>query len=313
MRRAAALRLVAAGVLLAAVIRLADPAALAGALARAEPGWLVAGGTVALLSNVASALRWRLLAAWLGAPVSPQFALLTYFRAMALNALLPGAVVGGDLFRALALRQAGLPSLDAGLSVLLDRVSGLWVLLAIAACALPFAASSLMFTLPLSPVLTGLLCAAATVLLLAAPLLLAARPPDGARGGRIAGVLARLQSRLRRARALRQYGVQMGASLAVQALSIAALACGGRALGLDLPAGVWAAAAAPVFLMAALPVSVGGWGTREAAAAAVLAAFGVPAAQAVGAAMLYGVFGLLQATLGGALFACRPPALPRPG
>ncbi|MCV4676822.1 lysylphosphatidylglycerol synthase domain-containing protein, partial [Escherichia coli] len=85
----------------------------------------------------------------------------------------------------------------------------------------------------------------------------------------------------------------------------AALAFGGRAVGLDLPAAVWIAAAAPIFLMAALPVSVGGWGTREAAAGVALAAFGVPAAQAVGAALIYGLYGLAQAALGGLMFARR--------
>jgi uncharacterized membrane protein YbhN (UPF0104 family) len=310
MTRAAVLRIAAAGALLAAVIHVAEPAALVDALRRVDRDWLLAGVVAALLSNVASALRWRALTAWLGAAVSPLFALLTYFRAMALNALLPGAVVGGDLYRALALRQSGLPTLDAGLSVLLDRVSGLWVLLLLGAGALPFAASSMALPLPLSPVWIDLSCAAAAVLLLTAPLLLIARP---IKDGRAFAALARLQSRLRRPRVLQQYVLQMGASLLVQALSIAALACGGRALGADLPLAVWAAAAAPIFLMAALPVSVGGWGTREAAAAAVLAAFGVPAAQAVAVALIYGVFGLLQAALGGLLFACRPQAVARAG
>ncbi|WP_019919001.1 lysylphosphatidylglycerol synthase transmembrane domain-containing protein [Methyloversatilis discipulorum] len=310
MTRGAVLRLAAAGVLLAAVIHVAEPAALVDTLRRADRGWLLVGLFAALLSNVASALRWRALTIWLGAVVGPAFALLAYFRAMALNALLPGAVVGGDLYRALALRQAGLPTLDAGLSVLLDRVSGLWVLLALGAGALPFAASSMAFALPLSPVWIDLSCAMANVLLLTAPLLLIARPISG---GRAFATLARVQSRLRRPRVLQQYVLQMVASLVVQALSIAALACGGRALGLDLSPAVWATAAAPIFLMAALPVSVGGWGTREAAAAAVLAAFGVPAAQAVAVALIYGVFGLLQAAFGGALFACRPQAVARAG
>jgi uncharacterized membrane protein YbhN (UPF0104 family) len=310
MTRGAVLRVAAAGVLLAAVIHVAEPAALVDTLRRADRGWLLVGLVAALLSNIASALRWRALTVWLGAAVSPLFALLAYFRAMALNALLPGAVVGGDLYRALALRQAGLPTLDAGLSVLLDRVSGLWVLLVLGAGALPFAASSIALPLPLPPVWIDLSCAAATVLLLTAPLLLIARPISG---GRAFAALARVQSRLRRPRVLQQYVLQMCASLVVQVLSIAALACGGRALGLDLSPAVWAMAAAPIFLMAALPVSVGGWGTREAAAAAVLAVFGVPAAQAVAVALIYGVFGLLQAAVGGVLFVCRPQALARAG
>ena len=82
----------------------------------------------------------------------------------------------------------------------------------------------------------------------------------------------------------------------MQLLSAAALAGGGLALGVALPASVWAWAIAPVFLMAALPVSVGGWGTREAAAVLALAPFGVEAASAVGAALVYGLYGLAQGT-----------------
>ena len=304
MTRAALLRLAVAAVLLFAVVRLVDPSALQSALAGADHRWLAAGCVLALVSNIASALRWRLLTQWLGAAVRPLFALTTYFRAMALNALLPGAVVGGDLFRALALRQAGLPSLDAGLSVVLDRVSGLWVLLSIGAFALPFAQRHLAIALPWPPVLLDVLAVAGGVVLLVAPLALIALRLDPT-GGRIAAALARLQSRLMRPQAVRQYALQMGASLVVQALSIAALAFGGRAVGLDLPAAVWIAAAAPIFLMAALPVSVGGWGTREAAAGVALVAFGVPAAQAVGAALIYGLYGLAQAALGGLMFARR--------
>lgn len=309
MTRGAVLRLVAAGLLLAAVVHVADPAALASSLLRADPRWLFAGLAAALLSNVASALRWRALVTWLGAHIGWPFALLAYFRAMALNALLPGAVVGGDLYRALALRQSGLPALDAGLSVLLDRISGLWVLLAVASAAAPLAAPSLRQALPPGDIV--LPSAVLTLLLLTAPLLLVVRPLDSAPGGRVRAALVRMQSRLRRARVLHQYALQMGASFVVQMLSVAAFACGGRALGIDLPLAAWATAAAPVFLMAALPVSVGGWGTREAAAVAVLAAFAVPAAQAVAVAMLYGAFGLLQAALGGVLFACRPQPLSR--
>ena len=88
----------------------------------------------------------------------------------------------------------------------------------------------------------------------------------------------------------------------MQVLSALALACGGLALGVALPAAVWAWAIAPVFLMAALPVSVGGWGTREAAAVAALAPFAVAAPAAVGVGVIYGVYGLAQGALGALAF-----------
>ncbi|HPK31293.1 MAG TPA: lysylphosphatidylglycerol synthase domain-containing protein, partial [Ottowia sp.] len=72
--------------------------------------------------------------------------------------------------------------------------------------------------------------------------------------------------------------------------------------GVHLGVAAWAFAIAPVFLMAALPVSVGGWGTREAAAVAALAPFGVAPAAAVGVGMIYGLYGVAQALLGALAF-----------
>ena len=90
--------------------------------------------------------------------------------------------------------------------------------------------------------------------------------------------------------------------VAVQVLSAAALAAGAWALGVQATWSAWVFAMAPIFLLAALPVSVGGWGTREAAAVLALAPFGVDAAGAVGAALVYGLYGLVQGGAGALAF-----------
>src|SRR5260221_1025281 len=60
-----------------------------------------------------------------------------YFRGMTMNVLLPGATVSGDLLRGYQLvQQQGNPLLRSGLSVLLDRLSGLWILCAASLVAL---------------------------------------------------------------------------------------------------------------------------------------------------------------------------------
>jgi uncharacterized membrane protein YbhN (UPF0104 family) len=96
--------------------------------------------------------------------------------------------------------------------------------------------------------------------------------------------------------------IQAAASALVQILSAGALALGGLALGIQLPMAAWAFAMAPIFLMAALPVSVGGWGTREAASAAALAPFGVTTAVAVGVGLIYGLYALVQGAMGALAF-----------
>ncbi|HMN66225.1 MAG: flippase-like domain-containing protein [Burkholderiaceae bacterium] len=309
-------RIVLAPLLVAAILWWADPRRVLHEVAGAQPAWLLAGLASSALANFVSAQRWRALAGWLGHRIGAFAAAGLYFRAVAINALLPGAIVGGDVYRAVALNRRGLPALEAGLSVFLDRLSGLWMLVVLGAAAAAWGVADATATaVALAPAAlrapgAGALAALAACLL-AAPALgivvlrrlgatIAAQATTG--NGWRARVAAIAQHR----GAWRQYALQVVASLGVQLLSIGAFALGGRALGIELPAWSWAAVAVPVFLMATLPVSFGGWGTREAAAVVALAAFGIPAASAVGASVLYGLFALAQALAGGVLLATDP-------
>ena len=286
--------------LLAGVLALADPARVVAQLRQAQPGWLLAGLAAGIASNLVSALRWRALAQWLGAPVSARDACRWYFQAIGLNALLPGAVVGGDFYRAVMLRRASHATatvLAPGWSVVLDRVSGLWMLCAIGGLGAAACADVLAPWLRLPAGAFAALMLAGTLLWLALPWAL---PWLLARSR--GGWLAPLRAAAARPDWRRQLIWQALASAAVQVLSALALAGGGLALGVALPAAVWAWAIAPVFLMAALPVSVGGWGTREAAAVAALAPFAVVAPAAVGVGVIYGVYGLAQGALGALAF-----------
>lgn len=299
MKRAhkALLRGLLGGALLVAVIALADPARVLAQLRQAHVGWLLAGLAAAVASNVVSALRWRALARWLGADVSVRDASRWYFQAIGLNALLPGAVLGGDLYRAVVLRRAGQATLASSWSVVLDRVSGLWMLCAIGGLGAALCADVLAPWLRLPAGAFAALMLAGTALWLATPWTLPALL-------RRWGVrwLAPLRAAAQRPDFNRQMGWQALASAAVQVLSAAALAGGGLALGVQLPLAAWAFAIAPVFLMAALPVSVGGWGTREAATVAALAPFGVAAAAAVGVGVIYGLYALVQGAMGALAF-----------
>jgi len=291
--------------LLAGVIWLAKPARLIDQLQHAHAGWLLAGLAAGIASNIVSAWRWCALARWLGAPARFADAGRWYFQAVGLNVLLPGAVVGGDVYRAVMLGRSGANALAASWSVALDRISGLWMLCAIsglgaAACA-PVLTPVIARVLPLSSGTFAGLCVAATAIWLLLPwgllaLLRRWHRPDLPRW------LGPLAQAAQRPDFGAQLAVQMLASTLVQALSGLALASGGLALNVHLSVAVWAFAVAPIFLMATLPVSVGGWGTREAAATAALAPFGVPAVAAVGTGLLYGVFALAQGALGALAF-----------
>ena len=62
------------------------------------------------------------------------------------------------------------------------------------------------------------------------------------------------------------------------------------------------AAAAPIFIMAALPIGVAGFGAREAAAVVVLGFVGVPGDQAFTVGLLYGLAAVVQGILAAPLF-----------
>lgn len=288
------LRIALAPVLLLGVLWFVDLGDVARQLRQAQPGWLAAALASAVASNMVSAWRWRSLVRWLGHGLALGRALRLYFQAMALSALLPGAVVGGDVFRAVALRRGGMETWSAGLSVLLDRLSGLWMLWVLAAVVAAWSwhggaqAALVGWGLPDFGIALPL---AASVLLLALPAAVLWALQRGPLRGRNA-VLAQ------RPDTVGEFGRQLLQSALVQLLSVGALVCCGRALHLDTPYWAYAIAAAPTFLMAALPVSFGGWGTREAAAALSLAPFGVASASAVAVSLLYGVLALVQGAAG---------------
>ena len=283
--------------LLAAVVYLANPVQLWGRLQQANPWWLLGGFGISIASNVVSAWRWRAMARWLGAEMSLASGMRWYFQAIGLNVLLPGAVVGGDVYRAIALQKTGQAKAASNLSVILDRVSGLWMLCAIGGLGAVACASTLAPWVHMNTAVFIALLLAVIVLWLLLPWIVL----QGLRSNwfKLPGAwLEPVRMAASSPNFLLQLWVQAASSALVQLLSAGALACGAMALDLHLSLAVWAFVIAPVFLMAALPVSVGGWGTREAAAVAALAPFGVPAALAVGIGLLYGVFALGQGALG---------------
>jgi uncharacterized membrane protein YbhN (UPF0104 family) len=311
-------RLLLAPLLFVGVLWAVDLSAVASQLRAARPGWLLASLACAVASNVAAAWRWAWLLRWLGHPLSLARATVVCLQAVALNALLPGAVVGGDLWRVAALRRRGQPLAIAGLSVVLDRFIGLWMVavaglfaaawgLALQSATGP--ASSAVRALALPAIAAPATLAAALTLLLV-PALLVWRGPRR-RAVQVAGATsAALQGfalSVQRPQAGRAWVQQSLAAAAVHLLSVAGLACAARALGVELPYWVFVVAAVPIFLMSTLPISFGGWGTREAAAGLAFAAFGVAPAVGVSVAVIVGVLGLVQALAGGLLLALDRP------
>jgi hypothetical protein len=301
-----ALRIGGGLALLALVVWYSDPPALVHKLAGADARWFMLALLLAIAANVASAVRWAAIARALGMRAPTGRLILMYARGITTSMLLPGATLSGDLLRSYQLAGLGNPFLRAALSVFFDRFSGLWVL-----CIMSLLAAAGM-------AVAGLATAAALpaglggyILLLggvaAAPLIpwptawLRMVPLPGLT--RLADSLEALRKRLRAERVALLRSVWL--SVAVQILSAGTLWACSRAVGVELSYFSMLAAAAPIFIMAALPVGIAGFGTRELAAVLVLGFFSVPGDQATATALLYGLAAVAQGVLAAPLFLTR--------
>jgi glycosyltransferase 2 family protein len=302
------LRVAAGATLLAVIVWYADPGALWSKLSRADPRLMTLAVLVSIAANLLSALRWAVIARGLGLIAPSARLVVMYARGVTTNMLLPGATLSGDLLRSVQLSRLGNPFVASALSVFLDRFSGLWVLcwlslLAAAGVALWGSAGPGAHIAP-DQMSVYLLVLAAVALAPFIPL-----PFERLERSSVAWIAAlasrwaRLRSRLRQARPALLASVWQ--SLGVQFLSACTLWLCGLALEVPLSYPVMLAAAAPIFIMAALPIGVAGFGTRELAAVVVLGLAGVPSDLAAATSLLYGLAAVLQGILAAPLILVR--------
>lgn len=264
------LRLIVSACLIAAVIWATDGAAIVARLSGLSPVWMAVAIAALTLATVSMARRWQVVAAHLRLPLDFRFALREYYLGTAINQVLPGGVTG-DAARAVRARH-GADLKTAALSVALERLLGqvaLFGLLAVGllvALALPGGIDWGVLAWAVPAALAGLA---------AVGVFLARR-----RGapGRLMGLLLVLQQR-------------------AELLVLAAISCGclilsfyaaARATGAVLPATAWATLIPLVLVAMLIPLSIGGWGWREGAAAALFPLIGETASAGVAAGIAYG-------------------------
>ncbi|MQY03596.1 lysylphosphatidylglycerol synthase domain-containing protein [Actinomadura macrotermitis] len=249
-------RSLAGAVILALVVwRLGTDAFADGFRAVSAPAIAAALG-IGLLTTACSAARWWLVARRLGLRLAPMTALLGYYRAQLLNAVLPAGVLG-DVHRAVDHgRQAG----DVGRgvrAVVLERVAGQVVLIS--------AGAAFLFRGPWLAVLA----------LLPAVLL----------WGRARRALTDLR--------LGTWVLVLLLSAVALAGHIALFIVAARSAGAAAPIGRLVPMALLALLAMSLPVNIGGWGPREAVTASAFGAAGMGAAQGLATSVVYGVLVLV--------------------
>jgi uncharacterized membrane protein YbhN (UPF0104 family) len=247
---------------------------------------------ITALTTVCSAWRWGVVAGALGVGIDRPAAVGAYYRSQFLNSVLPGGIVG-DVHRAVGHgRRAG--AVGGGLrAVACERLAGQLVQVVLTVIALFLVPSPLRPWLPV--LLAGLAGAASCVAL---GVIVAAR-----RGGsRLARAARTVAGDLRRGVLARDVWprVTLASAVAVAGYTTVFVVAA-RAVGATAPVGELVALAMLVHTAMAIPLSIGGWGLREGAAAWAFAASGLGAGTGVAATTVFGVLSLAAVSPGACL------------
>ena len=252
--------------------------------------WLAA---IAILAGtqIVSAYRWQICARQLGIECSVPRLTGFYFIGMYFNLLLPTSV-GGDVVRAWYLNGGTGRKLRAVASVLLDRINGVIVLVALACVASLLVRADV----PASYLWSAWACLAAGIagicglaLLTRLNLLPASRREQ----------LAMMMSL---AKSPGPLAISTLCSVVVQVANVAIVWLIARGLGLSIPFAYCCVFVPMVSLITMLPIGINGIGFREEGTKLFLAPLGVSAEMAVILSLLWFAVSLAVSLLGGLVY-----------
>ncbi len=295
-----------AGVLILAVLlwRMGTGVFLDGLRRIDVPTLLVALG-IGAVTTVFSAWRWALVARGLRIRLPLGAAVADYYRALFLNAALPGGILG-DVHRAV---RHGQSAGDVGRgvrAVVLERTAG--------QLALAVAGVTVLLVLP-SPVMAEVRGLAPLVLLaavggLAVVLALRMNSSRPRPAGRLGRTLAEVRETLLSRR--NAPGVALS-SVVVLAGYVAMFVVAARVAGSAVSVLTLLPIAMLALLAMGVPLNVGGWGPREGVTAWAFGAAGLGASTGLSVAVVYGVLSFVAALPGAVVLVVRWYAAVRAG
>jgi uncharacterized membrane protein YbhN (UPF0104 family) len=253
---------------------------------------VLAAVMLTVLTTVCSAWRWRVVARALGVDIGLPDAVCAYYRSLFLNSVLPGGVLG-DVHRAVMHgRRAG--DMARGLrAVAWERMWGQVIQAVVTVVVL------LTLPSPVRPALPYVLAGAAGLAGCAALIVRRAARRGRPRLARAArAVSADLRCGLLTPDVWPQLTL---ASVLVVAGHTVTFVIAARVAGCTAPLGELVALLMVVQVAVVIPLSIGGWGLREGAAAWAFAAAGLGAAAGVTVATLYAVLMLAAVAPGAGL------------
>ena len=256
-----------------------------------------AAGVLLLLGQAGlCTARWRLLLEF--APSRPSFSVSyrAFLEGAFFNEALP-STVGGDAWRVLRWRAAGVSLRAAAASVFMDRLSGVMgvaILAILASLLLSRHGLEAYWTLSVFLLSTLIICGGVTFIAVV----------------RIWGVPFRHLTRFNDAIANLQkslvldhrYLASLIYSVAGHCVSGIAIYLTARNLGVGLSPVLIVSVTACMLLIVMIPISLAGWGVREASLITLLAPFGVNSQDALLIGILFGLMSLVAALPGGLSF-----------
>lgn len=299
-----ALRIALPVAILAALWSLADGPEVLRLLGSADWRFLLAAYVAANLQIVFSALRWQLTARVLDQSIPTGRAVMEYYLSQLLNLTLPSGILG-DAGRAMRMRhQAGM--VRASQAVLIERMAGQIALFVVLFAG--FAAVSVMDHEVAFPDWVGRMMLILGLILIGLVLgfyMMRSLPGPIARLSHGFGAAS--------ARALLAPGIwqrQVLLSTATVTCNLAAIAFAAAATGTTMPFAAILTIAPLMLTAMLLPVSAGGWGLREGAAAALWPLLGGTATAGVAASVAFGLV-IMAASLPGLVMLLGPAHLRR--
>lgn len=283
----ALLRLGLSSVLLLALLSWFDGREIVSRLAQMDLRWAVPALLLFVLQVLLLAWRWQFTAARLGLHMPYRLALREYYLGVFLNQLLPGGILG-DISRAWRHARSTARTQTAVHAVVLERillqsVMLLVALISLALLPLPWAES---WAWALGIVVLTLASVGLLWVFRRRMRWLRSATAEFARDARSAFLPGRVLV------------LQVASAVLVVLVNLVVFIAAARSLGSTLPLTTLLPLIAPVLLAMLLPLTVAGWGLREAAAALLWGLSGLNAAEGIAIAVAYGLLYLLAALPG---------------
>jgi uncharacterized protein (TIRG00374 family) len=293
-----ALKLIASICLLAWLVFNMDLQEVLAIVSDAHVSALVLAALVLLLQSLIGGFRWSLMLRAIGVRMSIRMASVYFWISMFFSQVLPGAI-GGDVARVLCARSAGISLRNSFTSVAAERILTLYALFLIAAFfsvifpkEYSYFGGRNIFILLLAITTLGLLMLRNLNGYIFEALL--ARIP-----ARISGLLAELSHYFKNTTTVSNVLiVAIIGHLNLAVVIYLIFVSFGAPISLELCLVI----VPPILLLSVLPISVGGWGVREAAMVGGFSAVGIGPSTALVVSVTFGLLNMIVAIPGGVLF-----------